>query len=351
MRNIMMVSHSAGGGGAERVATLVANSLSENPENNVTFYAIHSDNREYYLSEQVKYHYCEVKGFNKQINQIKRGWKLKKYIKANNIDTVIMFCYLEGLFLAGNKSVKKIYSLRNDPSTFYNKGLMKKLFFKIYKDADKIVFQTPDARDYFPEEIREHGVIIPNPIKQGLPEWDSVCHSNEVIAVCRLSKQKNLNMLLDAFSLVRKERTDHTLAIYGRGPLEDELKEYAKSLGLDDSVAFRGFATNVHEIMQRSAIYVSSSDYEGISNSMLEALAIGVPSVCTDCPVGGARMFIEDGKSGYLAEVGNAKDMAEKMLNLLNDVEKQTLFSKESRKIREELSPEKIYGMWNKVVE
>ena len=102
--------------------------------------------------------------------------------------------------------------------------------------------------------------------------------------------------------------------------------------------------------MTSSNIYVSSSDYEGISNSMLEALAIGIPTICTDCPVGGARMFIESGKNGYLVPVGDSEAMAEKILALIGNEELQQQFSEESRKIRDLLSKDKIYGMWDKLI-
>lgn len=348
-KKIIMVSHSAGNGGAERVSTLVANHMAEQGHE-VTFYALHEDKRDYPLDSRITYEYCDVKGFNKQINQLVRGWKLKKYIKDNKIDVMIMFCYIEGIFLVGNHKVKKIYSLRNDPSTFYNKGIYKKLLFKIYRDADCVVFQTPDARDYFDQPIREHGVLIANPLKDNLPVWNKHEHSKEVIAVCRITKQKNLKMLIDAFKLVCQKRTDYKLAIYGQGAQKEELQEYTKSLGLENNVEFRGFINNVHEVMTNSNIYVSSSDYEGISNSMLEALAIGIPTICTDCPVGGARMFIESGKNGYLVPVGDSQAMAEKMLDLMENEELQMQFSDESRKIRETLSKEKIYGLWDKVV-
>lgn len=348
-KKIIMVSHSAGNGGAERVSTLVANHLAEQGHE-VTFYALHEDKRDYPLSDSIIYHYCDVRCSSRQLKQIIRGWKLRQYIKMHKIEIMINFCHMEGLFLIGDHDLKKIYSLRNDPSTFYTKGIYKKLFFKLYRDADCVVFQTPDARDYFEQSIREHGVLIANPLKDNLPNWNKEGHVKEVIAVGRITKQKNFKMLIEAFNIVCQRRTDYKLAIYGKGDLEDELKEYVKVLGLEKNVEFRGFINNVHEVMTSSNIYVSSSDYEGISNSMLEALAIGIPTICTDCPVGGARMFIESGKNGYLVPVGDSEAMAEKILALIGNEELQQQFSEESRKIRDLLSKDKIYGMWDKLI-
>ena len=253
---------------------------------------------------------------------------------------------VEGIFLIGNKKLFKIYSLRNDPTKVFNSGLKKILSNLVYWDADKIVFQTPDARDYFCQKIREHGVLIPNPVKSGLPYWNEENHRKEVVAACRMAKQKNLFMLLDAYRIVWEKRQDYKLSIYGEGELKEALVRYAEQLGISEAVKFHGFSSEIHKIMAGSAIYVSSSDYEGISNSMLEALAIGIPAICTDCPVGGARMYIRDGENGYLIPVGDADVMADRMLALMEDKKIGESFSKESVKIREELTDDRIFGMW-----
>ena len=342
--NIAIISHSAGGGGAERVAVNLANHLLN--ENEVFFCAVHSDRREYYLDPKVQYDYIgtERSGFR---GQLSIAINLRKYIKKNNIEVMISLdISVEGIFLIGNKKLFKIYSLRNDPTKVFNSGLKKILSNLVYWDADKIVFQTPDARDYFCQKIREHGVLIPNPVKSGLPYWNEEKHRKEVVVACRLAKQKNLFMLLDAFRIVWKKRQDYKLSIYGEGELKEDLVRYAEQLGISEAVKFHGFSSEIHKIMAESAIYVSSSDYEGISNSMLEALAIGIPVVCTDCPVGGARMHIRDGRNGYLIPVGDADVMADRMLALMEDKKLGESFSKESVKIREELTDDRIFGMW-----
>ena len=145
--NIAIISHSAGGGGAERVAVNLANHLLN--ENEVFFCAVHSDRREYYLDPKVQYDYIgtERGGFR---GQLSIAINLRKYIKKNNIEVMISLdISVEGIFLIGNKKLFKIYSLRNDPTKFFNSGLKKILRNLVYWDADKIVFQTPDARDYF----------------------------------------------------------------------------------------------------------------------------------------------------------------------------------------------------------
>ncbi|MFR5916051.1 MAG: glycosyltransferase [Blautia wexlerae] len=98
--------------------------------------------------------------------------------------------------------------------------------------------------------------------------------------------------------------------------------------------------------MAESAIYVSSSDYEGISNSMLKRWQLEFRRYARIARVGGARMYIRDGENGYLIPVGDADVMADRMLALMEDKKLGESFSKESVKIREELTDDRIFGMW-----
>ena len=94
------------------------------------------------------------------------------------------------------------------------------------------------------------------------------------------------------FKQFLKKDRNFVLEIYGRGDSDEKLKQYALDIGISDKVVFKGFDKDVHNKIKSARMFISTSDYEGISNSMLEALAIGLPCVCTDCPAGGARMVI-----------------------------------------------------------
>lgn len=344
---IAVISHGASGGGSERVCTLIANNLVTKGYD-VFFYAIHSDKREYYIDERVQYVYGDSKGAYKLIRFLKRTLKLRHFLKQNHIDAFISFIYDEGYAAFKNKKIKKIFSLRNDPNKIPQSR--KKWLEKLYADADCVVFQTEDARNFFDRAISSHGVVIPNPIKDNLPTWDADKHKKVIIAAGRLSSQKNFSMLINAFAAFVNTHQDYELVICGDGPLLEELKELANKLGVSSKVEFPGHVTNIHDRMANAAIYVSSSDFEGLSNSMLEALAIGIPSICTDCPIGGARAFIKDGENGYLVPVGNANVLSERLSMIADNKMLGEKFSKESRKIKNELSTDSICNEWEKVL-
>ena len=344
---IAILSHGASGGGSERVCTLIANSLVEKGYE-VFFYAIHSDKREYYIDERVHYVYGDCQGKNKGIRFIKRVLKLRHFLRKEHIDAFISFIYEEGLAAYKNRKIRKIFSLRNDPNRIQQSK--KKLIESLYADADQVVFQTEDAKNFFDQSISSHGVVIPNPILDNLPTWDKDDHRKEIIAAGRLSKQKNFNMLLRAFASFSRTHEDYDLVICGEGNLLGELQALAKELGVSDKVRFPGHVEDLHERMVKSAIYVSSSDFEGLSNSMLEALAIGIPTICTDCPIGGARAYIKDGENGYLVPVNDSDSLSKKMSALADDENLCRSFSAQSQKIKDELSTLAICNRWEEVL-
>ena len=117
-------------------------------------------------------------------------------------------------------------------------------------------------------------------------------------------------------------------------------------LNLKESVKLEPFMKNVHEAVIKDCMYVNSSDYEGISNAMLEAMAIGMPVVCTDCPIGGAKATITDGENGLLVPIQNAEALASAMNRMIEDNELADKLSHNASQIREELSLDKITEKW-----
>ena len=110
--------------------------------------------------------------------------------------------------------------------------------------------------------------------------------------------QKNHKMLIKAFSLFGAKHGDYELVIYGRGETEDakkDLLQYIEEMDVNNSVTIKEPIDNVHEEIKDSTMFVLSSDYEGVSNALLECLAMGLPCISTDCPCGGSRMLIKDG--------------------------------------------------------
>ena len=245
-----------------------------------------------------------------------------------------------------------VFSERCDPERLMKKRYGRKFIEKYYRRADAAVFQTAFAKNGYPPAIAQKGAVIPNPIKSGLPAPYSGERTKRVVTFCRISYQKNLPLLAEAFALFRERHPDYTLAVYGDAVNEDDrqaelqVRERIAQLGLADTVSLLPFSKNVHEEILRDAMYVNSSDYEGLSNAMIEAMAIGLPTVCTDCPVGGARSVISDGENGLLVPVGDPEALCRAMTRLADEPALAEKLSENAVKLRRELAVERIAQKW-----
>lgn len=301
---------------------------------------------------------CSLKNEDKEspitvIKYIKRFIELKKFFSQHKEATIVAlslpadcFASLFGLFVNN----KVVISERNDPAQ-YPESKRYRLFRNFcFRLADVCIFQTEDALKFFPKSVQKKGVVIPNPINGQIPEFAIKTRNKSIIAVGRLKPQKNFPMLIRAFSMFNLKFPEYTLDIYGEGYLIDELKALAERLKVADKVEFHGFSNDIYPLMASAAMYVSSSNYEGISNSMLEALAIGVPTICTDCPVGGARQMIEDGVNGLLVPVGDDKKLFKAMCRVAEDKEFANFLAKNGHEIRKKYPVSVIASKWLSVM-
>lgn len=258
----------------------------------------------------------------KPIRYIQEIKRVIKILNARPNATVISFI-VSSIFICGVASLfvdnKIVVSERNNPKEVPSGKLQQKLRDWAFCCADVCVFQTKEAMSMFPKKVQQKGVVIPNPINGSLPEPFKGERRKAIIAACRLHPQKNLSMLIEAFAQLHIEYPEYCLEIYGQGNEREKLEKQIQTLGLETNIKLPGFSSNIHEKMIDATMYVSSSNYEGISNSMLEALAMGVPTVVTDCPVGGARMIIENGTNGLLVPVGDVGALYMAMKRLIEN--------------------------------
>ena len=245
-------------------------------------------------------------------------------------------------------SYKVLLSERNYPPEHYAD---KELAFirKVYNQAARVVFQTEKIASCFPDLPKDRVSIIPNAIRFGSVQWRG-CSSKKIAFVGRLVEQKNPSMLLRAFSIFHVGYPDFRLHIYGDGPLSGKMVELAESLGINEFVTFHGQVKDVDEELSSSRMYVSTSNFEGISNSMLEALAIGVPTICTDCAGGGARLAIDDGVNGLLVPCGDVRALAAAMGRVADDAELVNNLSARAVDSSRRFSEDKINSLWEEAL-
>ncbi len=341
-----------GGGGAERVCCNLANYLSDK-NHDVTMLTMSDTKDVYGLRSAVKKVALVSEGErkNKILSNVLRYFRLRKYVKHTDCDCYVVMLPITICFLLHFRRLSKAPIIASERCNPYIFSSLKKTMVKHFaKRADAWVFQTEDAAKWY-EGIAKGSVVIPNAIN---PAFIRAPYGGEreksIVAAGRLSEQKNFKLLIEAFSKIAPDFPEYDLKIFGKGPLEQDLRENAAEKGVDDRVNFMGYVDNMPEQLEKASLFVLSSDFEGMPNALMEAMALGLPCVSTDCPVGGPRFLIKDGENGLLVPVGDPEKMTEAMKSLLNDPEKAQIMGDNSREIANTLSPHEIYKKWESVI-
>jgi glycosyltransferase involved in cell wall biosynthesis len=141
-----------------------------------------------------------------------------------------------------------------------------------------------------------------------------------IVSAGRLQPQKGYGVLLRALDDVINTRGHKqvTAHIFGRGELRDELKREVAAKGLQDHVCFKGFQPNPLPAVRKADLFCLPSLYEGMPNALIEAMALQVPVLATNCPSGPAEV-LQNGKYGELVEPNNAKSLADAIENVLQN--------------------------------
>lgn len=346
--DIIFVSNALANGGAARVISILAKAFSEQGSK-VGVVAYSPFPGEYPLPENIAKEYGP-KG-NSGISKVRRIAWLRSVPRRNPDAVIVAFEYfvnMQTLIACAGLPNKVVVSERNDPARVgsgFPKGWLRE---RLYRRADLLVCQTDEAASYFSSKVRK--CVILNPLKDGLPAPYTGVRRKAVVTFCRLERQKNLPMLIRAFARFHEEYPDYTLEIYGDGKERETLISMIDDLGLSDVAKIYPGRPDVHDVVRDASMFVLPSDYEGLSNSMLEAMAIGLPVICTDCPCGGARMVIEDGENGVLIPVGDESTLADVMEQTASDPTLTAKLSRNAAILRERLSAAKICSEWMKAV-
>ncbi|MBE5921849.1 MAG: glycosyltransferase family 4 protein [Lachnospiraceae bacterium] len=301
------------------------------------------------------------KKLENQIRSIRISDSLRRYLLLHPDVTLIPFgiaYYEETFYAAEGLHCKLIYAERNAPELELPKDIEKaENLLKILSQADGAVFQTLDEQVFYANYLKRNVAVIHNPIKANLPEPYCGRRRPVVVNYCRIAPQKNLKLLVDAFIKLHKEYPDYKLEIYGNAVekseelLCNELKDYVVSLGFEDAIHILPPAADVHRRVRDCAMFVSSSDFEGLSNSMIEAMAIGMPCVCTDCLGGGAREVIQHEVNGLLVPMKDVDALYQGIKRLIDEPDLAKRCSENAARIRNEMSVTKIADRWLEVIE
>ena len=283
--------------------------------------------------------------------------KEKKYDLSHSFFTIP--CGFISLLLKWQHKIPYVISLRGSDVPGYSErfsflyGFIKPLVRIIWKNSGAVIANSKGLRELAlkTNPAQEIGVIY-NGIDINQFSRDLVSSTEtksrefKILCVTRITPRKGVRYLVEAFKKLSEKSDSISLQVIGDGDEKKELEKLAEELKISDKVDFAGLIQHekLPPYFSSSDVFVLPSLNEGMSNSMLEALASGLPLVATD--TGGTKELLEDGQNGFIIKMKDSGDLASKLETLLKDENLRKKMGEESRKKAQNMSWEKVAGKY-----
>lgn len=348
MKHIAIVTTNMGSGGAERVIAQLLKQWSSKCK--CTLILIKKTEIFYSIPPTVKIIEIGQQCNNHIIDKLKIYASVRHII--NNIKPDVVLAMPEDIGIYTTLSllgtgIHIVVSERNDPAIMPNKKITRLLRRIAYKFTDGFIFQTKNAMEYFNKNIQRKGIVLYNPLDlERIPDPFIGRRKKNIVSAGRLTEQKNFKLLIDAFSSFYEKHPEYTLTIYGEGELRKQLVEYSNRLDAHTNILFPGNSKNLLESIKDSAMFVLSSDYEGVPNVVIEAMATGIPVISTDCKPGGASALITNNMNGIIVPIGDTKKLYESMTFLAKNPDVANNYATKALLIKEQMDSEIVSQNW-----
>lgn len=340
---VMIMCYSFYGGGAERVACTLASALAA--DYRVIMLCVDDKKITYPLDPSISL--LVLPRFEGDSWMIADHWaELTRWMKTTyRVRASVSFMFsMNRLNVRSRAGERVICSERNNPAKREPQNL--EAIAEVYESADLVVFQTERVRALFGETVRAHSAVIANPVAVD-ERWS--CTAHRIVNVGRLTAQKNQTLLLRAFARFHGSHPEYTLSIYGDGPMREELARLADGLGIAGAVSLEGNVPEVHSRISGAEMFVLSSDYEGMSNALLEAMAMGMPCISTACE--GSDEIMRSGENGLLTAIGDEAELCAAMCRLADDAALREKLGRAAFETARAFRTERIVEKWKRLIE
>lgn len=348
-------------GGAERVVTNLADQFAQEGYQVIIATEWYGEN-EFQIDSKVRRVHVGLREGDERkprlVQFMLRVKYLRQFLKEEKPDILIPFArkaLYRGLMAAYFIKIPVLISIRTDPAGHYEERSDKIQIPLLFPRADGCVFQTEGAKEFFAPRLQDNSRIILNPIHEkyiGVPEPER--RSKTVVQSGRLVDFKNQPMLLRAFVNVHVKHPDYDLKIYG-GDSFDGTKEILEGLieeyHAQDYIHLMGASDSLETELTDAALFAFTSDWEGLPNALMEAMALGLPIVATDCPCGGPRTIMTHETDGLLIPVKDQQALEDGINRLIEDKELAARLGKEARKIAGRANGKAVFEQWRDYIE
>ncbi|MBD5458799.1 MAG: glycosyltransferase family 4 protein [Lachnospiraceae bacterium] len=345
-------------GGAERVFVNLAEYF-KNKGYQIVMVTQYRKAEEYELADGIKRVISDITPQettgSRLINFYRRVRKLHRVWKEEAPDLVLS-CVGKNNFMAIVTTMftktKPVVSVVGETKEEYPGRLMRFLANLLFPYASGVILQTERSRSFFSKKVSKTAIILPNSLNPlFLRERFQGEREKRIVSVGRLDANKNHEMMIRAFAALADRYPEYTLTIYGEGELREALLKLIGSLNLEDRVFLPGVIPDVAEKIEKAAMFLLVSYSEGISNALIEAMALGLPVIATDVPSGGTQELIRHGENGLVIPTGDEKALEKALDTLLSDRELAEKLGEEAHRIQERLAPDKVNEQWREYFE
>lgn len=322
MKRVLIAIHALSFDGAEKVAAMWGNYLSQNGYQ-VAFLVRYRRKEEQSLDKSIKvYSIADTNEHYQAVSAIRRLQIVRQNVKAFAPNLIISFLpKMQLLMMLATWGIKckRFETVRNNPWVDTDVGRKRPLWHLCFRRCDRIILQTEEQAEYFPKRMKKKCVVIRNPIlaETAVKQYPEG-YPRKFIALGRVSQQKNYPLMVEAFAKATANVEDCTLEIYGVGSESYTafVQKQIDTAGLRDKIILKGRTDCVQEKLLCHDAYFMSSDYEGMPNALAEAMSAGLVCLSTDCKTGPKDM-IDHGKNGLLAKTGDVGSFTEGIETIL----------------------------------
>lgn len=342
-------------GGAERATVSLANYFALHSQE-VVIITFNGGNSFYPLEDLVAVHNADLgeleqsTSLKRLFGSIKRIFAIRRLVKLQQLDILIGMSFAMTWYTVLATMLTKTKSVGTERSNpFRYKATKLNTFLRkfFYNFTDGYVFQTRRAAEFFGNKKSKRDIIIPNAIfNETIYTLSPPAERKKIIcATGRLIKLKRFDLLIDAFARIADQIPDYMLFIFGEGEEKEELENQIEYLGLKNRIFLAGTDPQAVKFVNYASVFVLSSDFEGMPNALLEALAMGVPCVSTRCEMGPDEL-IEDRVSGILTDVGSSEQLGKAILEIIENPDLAKKLSENGRKLLKTHSIDTISRQW-----
>jgi glycosyltransferase involved in cell wall biosynthesis len=353
---MLFVTGSLSSGGLEKIVANLANFYARK-KIKVVIVCLLSDGSDLFqkidVSIEVRY-FCKDKKRKKIkiLNTIAWIRYLKKLFKSYSPSIVVaMSLKIASLcsLAKRDKAMRLVMREMSDPKSKARSPLSNRICFLLCKNkVDGVIFQTEWEKSCYPLYLKKKGVVVPNPVSVNGIIRDGT--NDSIVTLGRIDNfAKRHDLLIKAFSMICDDYQNIILEFYGEGPDLNKNIDLCKKLGIEKKVIFHKPVLNVLECIRNSKCFVLCSDFEGLSNALIESVLIGIPSISTNW--NGVDDIIENNVSGIIIEKNSVDQLSQALRLVLDNDEFAENLSKNGQKLSDKFNPDCVFETYRKMIE